>query len=142
MENEKYEVSSLFNEDIFRQIVEIWQRTGVGNAARGDSFEVVNRTLEHGGKILTLKENDTIIGTVWLTHDNRRLYIHHMALHPDWQGKRLSHYLLEDSLQYAHELGYQAKLEVDRDNLPAKHLYEKYGFKALGDFLVLIKREV
>jgi [ribosomal protein S18]-alanine N-acetyltransferase len=122
--------------------VEIWQQTGVGNPARGDSFEVVNRTLQHGGKILTLYQNDKIIGTVWVTHDFRRLYIHHMAIHPAWQGKGLSHYLLEASIEYAHELGYQAKLEVERDNLPAKHLYTKYGFKELGDFLVLIKRDI
>jgi [ribosomal protein S18]-alanine N-acetyltransferase len=136
------EVKNDFNEDIFRQVVEIWQQTGVGNPARGDTFDVVLSTLKHGGRLLTLQENNRIIGTVWLTHDYRRLYIHHMAVHPSWQGKGLSHLLLEASLDYAHELGYQAKLEVDRANLPAKHLYEKYGFKELGDFLVLIKREV
>jgi [ribosomal protein S18]-alanine N-acetyltransferase len=138
----KIEVIDAFNAEIFRQVVDIWQRSGVGNPARGDSFEVVQRTIKHGGKIFTLQENNTIIGTVWLTHDFRRLYIHHMAMHPNWQGKGLSHLLLEAALEYAHELGYQAKLEVERQNLPAKHLYEKYGFQNLGDFLVLIKREV
>lgn len=136
------EVTDQFNEDIFHSIVEIWQQTGVGNPARGDDFEVVKRTLEHGGKIFSLLDEDQIIGTAWLTHDYRRVYIHHMAIEPSHQGKGLSHMLLEACVQYAHELGYQAKLEVDRQNLPARHLYEKYGFQNLGDFLVLIKREV
>jgi len=135
-------LSEHFDVDVFQQIVEIWQRTGVGNPARGDTFEVVQRTIEHGGKILSLIENEKIIGTVWLTHDYRRLYIHHMAILPEYQVKGLSHLLLEASIRYAHELGYQAKLEVDRQNLVAKHLYEKFGFKNLGDYLVLIKREV
>ncbi len=142
MEDISYKISEVFNEDVFQEIVNIWHKTGVGNPARGDNYEVVQRTIEQGGKILTLLENDTIIGTVWLTHDFRRLYLHHMAIHPDWQGKKLAHFLLESSLDYAHKLGYQAKLEVDRNNLPAKHLYKKYGFKELGDFLVLIKRDV
>jgi ribosomal protein S18 acetylase RimI-like enzyme len=135
-----YIVKDEFSPAIFAQIASIWTASGVGNPARGDNYEVVSNTIAHGAKILTLWHEEEIIGTVWLTHDFRRLYIHHMAMRPDWLGKKLSHLLLEKAMAYAIELGYHAKLEVERNNLCAKHLYEKYGFQNLGDFLVLINR--
>ena len=127
---------------VYDQISELWMLTGVGNPARGDSLDVVQRTLEHGGVILGAYEDDTLIGTAWLTHDFRRLYIHHMAVHPQWQNQGIGASLMRDALQIAHELGFQAKLEVHQDNPSANTLYTNHGFQPLTGYISMIKRDV
>jgi ribosomal protein S18 acetylase RimI-like enzyme len=128
----------------FAEIADLWALTGVGGTHRGDNAEVIENTLRHGAKLWILIENSnqSMIGTSWLTHDHRRIYLHHFCIHPDYQGRKLAWNLLEPSLLYAKEKGMQIKLEVHRDNLSAVQLYLKAGFKYLGDYDVYIIRDI
>lgn len=133
-----------FSPTDFPQVEELWKITGLGGSQRGDNLEVINRTLKHGGKLLimTIPSTGKIIGTSWLTNDFRRVYLHHFAIHPDVQGKGLSHPLVEASIDFAKGCGFQIKLEVHKDNQKAIKLYEKHGFSFLGDYLVYIIRNI
>ena len=121
----------------------IWQRTSLGGPERGDSREVVERTLSMGGKMFILEhtQHKKVIGTSWLTFDGRRLHLHHFAIHPDHQGKKLSHILLQETLAFARKNGSQIKLEVHRNNTRAINLYTRWGFQYLGDYDVYIIRK-
>ncbi|MBS0012061.1 MAG: GNAT family N-acetyltransferase [Bacteroidales bacterium] len=127
----------------YEALIRVWQLTGMADPARGDNEEVIRRCINTGGKLFLLedKNNKVIAGTSWLTFDGRRLYLHHFGLLPEYQGKGLSKYLLEKTLEYVKERGHQVKLEVERTNKSAISLYEKYGFKYLGDYLVYIIRD-
>ncbi len=109
---------------------------------RGDSREVIERTIKNGGKLLVLELNGEIIGTSWLTHDHRRTYLHHFAIKPEFQGKGYSKILLEKTIESAKKIGYQLKLEVHKTNIRAKRLYEKYGFRILDGYEVYIIRDL
>ncbi len=121
----------------------LWEMTGLGGAERGDTREVVERTLAMGGKMFVLEETGSqkIVGTSWVTFDGRRLHLHHFAIHPDYQGKKLSHPLLSETLAFARKNGSQIKLEVHRDNTRAINLYTRAGFAYLGDYDVYIIRK-
>jgi len=135
-------IKDTFNKEIFDQISELWMSTGVGNPQRGDNFEVVNITLNNKGKILTAWENDRLVGTCWLTSDNRRLYLHHMAVHPDLQNKKIGHSLMQEAIKYGKACQLQMKLEVNEQNPMAIHLYKKYGFNFIEHYIPMIKREI
>jgi len=143
MVNKDYYCRDFQPEDYF-ETEKLWLETGVGNPARGDHIDSIKNTLKLGGKLIVLvqKSNEKIIGTSWLTYDGRRIYLHHFAVLPEFQGKRLSYFLLEESLKYAREKNTQIKLEVHIDNEIAQHLYRKAGFKYLGDYQVLIIRDI
>lgn len=128
----------------YEQVLDVWQATNMGGAHRGDNEEVINRTLANGGALFVLEEQDSkqIIGTAWITNDARRLYLHHFGITPKYQGKRLSHLLMQKCMEYARSLKMQIKLEVHKDNFIAQHLYEVYGFGYLGDYKVLIVRNI
>jgi ribosomal-protein-alanine N-acetyltransferase len=130
------------NETYYRAAVLLWELTGVGNPARGDSFQAVEKTLGNGARIILLYEDELAVGTVWLTHDYRRLYIHHMAVHPDYRNKGYGKLLMQEALVFAKELKLQAKLEVHPDNLSANKLYAQFGFEALDDYRIMIKRDI
>jgi ribosomal protein S18 acetylase RimI-like enzyme len=126
----------------FQTAALLWELSGVGNPARGDTFEAVQNTLANGGRLIIVYSDEVAVGTVWLTHDFRRLYIHHMAVHPEHQNQGYGKLLMQSAMQVAHELQLQAKLEVHPDNLPANKLYAQFGFEALDGYRIMIKRKV
>lgn len=126
----------------FDIVTSLWEVTKVGNPARGDTLQAVQTTLANGAKIILAFNDEMPAGTVWLTHDFRRLYIHHMAVHPDFQKLGIGKQMLKTALQVAKELGLQAKLEVHQDNAVAYDLYTKAGFVPLEGYLTLIKRDI
>ncbi len=124
----------------FEEITRLWLETGITNPARKDDLDSVQHNLDHTGMILLALDGSEAVGTVWLCHDYRRLYIHHMAVSPARQNQCIGRLLLARSLEIAAELGYQAKLEVHKDNSAARHLYSSMGFTALDGYTVMIKR--
>jgi ribosomal protein S18 acetylase RimI-like enzyme len=137
----KTEVLSAVSEEQYNAASLLWELAGVGNPARGDTLEAVRKTLDHGGRLILLYEDAVPVGTVWLTHDYRRLYIHHMAVHPDWQQQGYGRLLLREALKIASELKLQSKLEVSEDNEAAYKLYLSMGFQPLEGYHTLIKRD-
>lgn len=133
-----------FSIEDFADINELWRLTGQGGAHRGDTTEIVEKTILNGGKLLVMIESVTkkIIGTSWVTNDHRRLYLHHFGILPEYQGKGLSKPLLVETMKFIKKTGLQVKLEVHRDNAKAANVYQKHGFKYLGDYDVYIIRNV
>ena len=128
------------NENLYAEIVSIWDKTGISNPERADSFDSIQRTLEHGGILLLAYMDAILVGTIWLTNDYRRLYIHHMAVLPEFQKQGIGRSLLQEAIQIADKQGLQAKLEVHSDNAAALNLYRSMGFKVLDGYLVMIRR--
>ncbi len=126
--------------ELFAAITAIWNETGISNPARADSFAAVQHNLDHGGIMLLARLEEVLVGTAWLSHDFRRLYIHHMAVSPEFQNHGIGRLLLEEAFLIAQEKGWQAKLEVHADNAAARHLYASYGFTDLDGYIVMIRR--
>ncbi len=133
-----------FQEKDYDEIVRFWQLTDLGNPDRGDTIDIIRRTLDLGGKLLVLqlKAEGRICGTSWMTYDGRRIMLHHFGILPEYQRKGLSKMLLKESLKFVSEKGSQVKLEVHSGNLKAINLYKKFGFALLGDYNVYIIRDI
>lgn len=131
-----------YTEKDFEEVNLLWETVNMGGLARGDSKEIIQKTIDNNAKLFILEIDNKIIGTSWITSDYRRLYLHHFAISPEYQGKGYSKPLLEKTLKYAKEQGMQIKLEVHNTNKKAIKLYEKFGFKYLGDYDVYIIREI
>jgi ribosomal protein S18 acetylase RimI-like enzyme len=128
----------------FQAINDLWQKTGLGDARRGDDEKIIENSITMGGKLLIMEERETgkLVGTSWMTFDGRRIHFHHFGIHPEFQGNKLSGLLLKSTLLFAKEKGYQIKLEVHRSNQKALKLYQKAGFTSLGDLEVFIIRNI
>lgn len=131
---------SHYSQDDFLEVDELWTLLKMGGAERGDNSSVINATLQNGGVLFIMRIENRLIGTAWLTNDMRRLYLHHMGIHPDFQNKGLGKQLLGHCLNWAKAQCLQIKLEVNPANLFAVKLYENSGFKRLGDYDVYIIR--
>jgi ribosomal-protein-alanine N-acetyltransferase len=70
-------------------------------------------------------------GGLWLMVDEA--HITTFAVHPAWRRRRIGERLLLAMLDLAIDRGArEATLEVRLSNLPARRLYEKYGFRPVG----------
>ncbi|NLA25423.1 MAG: GNAT family N-acetyltransferase [Bacteroidales bacterium] len=140
-----YEVRNYKSND-WEEVDALWQLTGMGGKERGDTAQTVERCNAAGGALFVMLDKslqkEKIIGTLWLTNDGRRLYIHHCGLLPEYRGKGLSHKLLAPALKFAKEKNIQIKLEVHLDNTPARKLYAKYGFISFTDYDIRVIRDV
>jgi ribosomal protein S18 acetylase RimI-like enzyme len=130
------------DDQLYRDIMTIWQQTGITNPARADSFEAIQHNLDHTGTLITASLDSILAGAVWVNHDYRRLYIHHMGVVPEYQNRGIGRALLQEAIAIASETGYQAKLEVHETNLPARHLYSDMGFTDLDGYITMIRRDV
>jgi len=127
----------------FNAINHLWKDTDMGGSMRGDNEETIDKTIKAGGKLFVLENplSREIVGTSWLSHDQRRIYIHHFGIKPAFQGKGYAHLLMKASMDFAQSTGMQIKLEVHKDNFKAVQLYKKWGFNYLGDYDVYIIRD-
>lgn len=127
----------------YPKLMQLWESLDLSNPMRGDNNEVIENTLQIGGKLLIMENHEfQVIGSAWLTNDGRRIYLHHFGIDKEWQNNGLSKLLLKECLQFAKEKKMQIKLEVHKDNIAALQLYKKGGFKYLGDYLVFIIRDI
>lgn len=124
----------------FTEIAALWSQLELGGAERGDDELVIERTLQNGAAFFVMRYQHNIIGTAWITNDHRRLYLHHMGIAEKFQNRGLGRYLLKHCLKWSKQQNLQLKLEVHIENKNATYLYEKSGFKRLGDYDVYIIR--
>lgn len=127
---------------LYNELLKLWNATGISNPARSDSLVSIQHSLENNGCLILAYEDQALCGTAWLTHDFRRLYVHHMAVLPEKQDRGIGRKILQEALQISSELGYQAKLEVHHRNARALHLYREFGFAELEGYLSMIRRQV
>ena len=119
----------------FPAIEALWKATGIYTVERGDTKELIEQCNHQGGKFLVLEDGSgEIAGTSWMTFDGRRIYLHHFAVGPDLQGRGYGRKLALASLEFARELGYPMKLEVQENNQPAVNLYRSLGFEVFEDY--------
>ena len=70
-------------------------------------------------------------GGMWLMVDEGHIIT--FAVHPDWRRKHVGERLLLAFIDLASARGaHEATLEVRLSNLPARRLYEKFGFRPVG----------
>ena len=68
---------------------------------------------------------------MWLMVDEAHIIT--FAVHPDWRRQRIGERLLLALIDVARDAGaHEATLEVRLSNLPARRLYEKFGFRPVG----------
>ena len=89
------------------------------------------------GGVLFYKKSNKPEGYVWLTRnneDNKTAHVSMIGTLPHSRGKGIAKKLLESSINFLIKNNYQNLiLEVDNDNLSARNVYKKYGFKDIEE---------
>lgn len=93
-------------------------------------YEELNNPLAH---YLVAKDNEKVVGYMGYWHIVDEGHITNVAVHSDYRRQGIGHLLVESVLLYIKESNIQRMtLEVRESNKGAIHLYESFGFRALG----------
>jgi len=133
-----------YNNNDFEKLSILWEETDLGNTKRGDNAQIIEQSIQIGGKLIVIENPETgeIIGSSWMTFDGRRIHLHHIGVLPKYQNRGYGKLLTKESLKFAKEKGYQIKLEVHQTNKKAIDIYKNLGFRFLGDYDVYIVRNL
>ena len=70
----------------------------------------------------------------WLTPDEKNIYIHRLAVHPEYQGKGCAQQLMNYAEQQSEENGFKSiRLDTFSQNPRNHRFYEKRGYQKLED---------
>ncbi|MDR9457288.1 MAG: GNAT family N-acetyltransferase [Salegentibacter sp.] len=89
--------------------------------------------IEPGGTIFFVKEADEIIGCVALMKMDEGVFeLTKMAITPTYQGKKIGQKLMEHSIRFAKEQGWDYLIIFSNRKLEnAIYIYKKYGFEEI-----------
>ena len=98
------------------------------------SYNVLKQELENKNTTyIVAKENDEIIGFAGLSTCLDEATLNNIVVKKSYRNRGIGGELLESLIEFCSELRMKTfTLEVDTENEPAIHLYEKFGFKNLG----------
>jgi len=111
------------------------------------SQEVFEKDIDRG-ELYVVEDKRQLVGTIvisnfmdaeykpieWLTDNRNNVYIHRIAVHPDFQGKGFAQKLMDFAENYAKENCFiSIRLDTFSQNKPNQKFYETRGYEKLGD---------
>lgn len=99
-------------------------------------------------ELYVLEVEDTVLGCItissfmdkeyqpisWLTPNNNNIYIHRLAVHPNYQGQGYAQELMRFAENFAKQNNYKSlRLDTFSQNKRNQKFYEVRGYKKLGD---------
>jgi ribosomal protein S18 acetylase RimI-like enzyme len=115
--NDSYPSKQVLQEDI--ELQQIWKLT--------------HKNTIVGIIVLTEIEDKEYEGVKWLTKNDKNLYIHRLAVHPNFQGKGYAQKLMDFAESFASKNSYKSiRLDTFSKNKRNQTFYEKRKYKKLG----------
>ncbi len=115
--NEQYPTRSRFQKDI--ELQELY---------------VLKEDIITGIIVITELMDNEYIPIQWMTENQRNLYIHRLAVHPDYWGQGYAKQLMSWAENYAKKNEYQSvRLDTFSQNQRNQKFYETRGYKKLGN---------
>ncbi len=116
--NEHYPTKQVFEQDI----------------RRGELFIVENQTQIIGFIVISTLMDKEYEEVVWLTPSHKNVYIHRLAVHPEWQGRGYARQLMDFAENRARETNcVSIRLDTFSQNQRNQSFYQQRGYTQLGD---------
>ena len=116
--NENYPSLDAFNNDL----------------KRNELFVLISEKTVIGCVTITPQIDEEYLPIKWLTPNKNNLYIHRLAIHPNYQGKGFARVLMDFAENFAIENDYSSiRLDTFSQNQRNQRFYELRGYKKLGE---------
>ena len=132
----------LHNNNLVKELFELQRASYLVEAKLINFFEIppLKETMAElkkcGESFLGYFECDKLTGALSYTSEGEVLTICRMIVHPNHFRKGIAQKLLEEAEKINGEMSI-IKVSTGKENIPAKKLYQKNGYKLVGDFEVV-----
>ncbi|WP_054635773.1 GNAT family N-acetyltransferase [Thalassobacillus sp. C254] len=122
----------------YEEVYELWEHAEGVVLGSSDTKERIHMYLIRNPDLsVVASEGGRIIGALLAGHDGRRGYLHHLAVHPDWQRNGLGKSLTEEALKRLREDEIEkCHVFVLNDNEKSDKFCESIGFSKQTHFHV------
>lgn len=115
--NEHYPNASAFEKDI----------------ARDELYILISDHIIVGTIVISSFMDNEYQAITWLTPNDKNLYIHRLAVHPDYQGRGFAQKLMDFAENFGSNNGYiSIRLDTFSQNSRNQTFYERRNYKRLG----------
>ena len=114
------------------EIIELWKKANLPIKVKGrDALERLIKQLESEVTWFLIAEVDqTFVGAVVVTHDQRKGWINRLATHPEYRRKGIGLQLLKASEELLLEMGIDVFAAlIEKNNLASRELFGKNQYK-------------
>lgn len=124
----------------YREVYKLWQECGI-SLGKSDSEDEIQKFISMNPETSLVETIDNkIIGCVLGGYDGRRGLIHHLAIHPDYQGNDYGTILMECLENKFKEKGVvKISFWVQNSNIGVVDFYEKLGYELRKDIVTISK---
>jgi GNAT superfamily N-acetyltransferase len=78
----------------------------------------------------------------WTSAARKPLFVHRLAVHPNWQGQGIAGKLMTFAEEFALKNGFDAlRIDVFSNSIPARNLCRKDSFNEAGNFLSFFQQQ-
>lgn len=101
---------------------------------RDELYVLVSNTKIIGTLVISTLMDKEYIPIKWLTKNQNNIYIHRLAVHPNFQGKGYAQQLMDYSENFARNNNFNSiRLDTFSQNKRNQKFYETRGYQKLGD---------
>lgn len=119
-----------FNLKDYYCVVNLWKKAGL-ILSPSDQISGIIKKLKQDPELFFVAEEDAqIIGVVMGSYDGRRGWINHLAVDPDFQGRKIGQQIIQELERLFKTKGCdKVNLLIEPTNENVQLFYEKQGYK-------------
>lgn len=125
----------------FTKLLTLWNEAGLSVVNFKNEQKELQMLLKlNPESCLVAAVNKKIVGSIIGAFNGRRVWIYHLAIHPEWQNKGIGSKLLKRVEKIFKKKGAtKILLGVSFDNLSTCSFYEKNGYSIMNDAVLMSK---
>ncbi|MDN3956404.1 GNAT family acetyltransferase [Sporolactobacillus laevolacticus] len=114
----------------FNSVIHLWNKAGL-ILSPSDTSEGLKKKLQRDSELFFVAEGDhQIIGVVMGSYDGRRGWINHLAVDPEYQGRKIGQaMIMELEKRFKKEGCEKVNLLIEPSNKGVQSFYEKQAYK-------------
>lgn len=106
----------------------------LNDIAQKELYIMLHKNRIIGTVVISTYMDDEYIPMKWLTKNKNNIYIHRLAVHPDFQGNGYAQKLMAFAENYARQNSFTSvRLDTFSQNKRNQKFYETRGYEKLGD---------
>jgi len=110
--------------------------------AKSSIFLFKDKGVCKGMVTLDTQEPEEYRNIPWTSVAQRPLFLHRLAVHPNWQGQGIAGKLMEFAEEFARKNGFDAlRIDVFSDSAHARNLCQKNNYQEAGNFLSFFQKQ-
>ncbi|WP_371803192.1 GNAT family N-acetyltransferase [Candidatus Lokiarchaeum ossiferum] len=127
-----------FSPDMYEEVYNIWVLTGLSLGSSDTKEQITNVYHRNPNTFLVGMLDKKIVAVVMGGSDARRGYVHHLAVHPDYQRKNYGKVIMDELIKRFISLDIKKiHLFIEKSNKGVESFYRKLGWILRDDLKMM-----